>query len=326
MSAELQTVIQRYQLLARLTILLAQSSTRRELLETVHWHVAQLFVAPVTLLACVSATGDWDCLTMEGNRLHYKSFGREADGLLERVVDGTLRLTADVQQYAREEQFALRRVDEENQLPLAVAWMGVPLEVHGKLLGVLSIQSYALNTFNDQDLEFLDLFSRHFSLALENAALRERLERDARTDELTGLGNRRSFTYAAQRWSQGALPWTLAMIDLQGFKRVNDEEGHARGDQLLRQVGQLLRAAVDFEGEAFRLGGDEFALLLPGSGQENLARLQQLRSAVEGLMQTVLVRLNVGLAESWEQPVLTDLMHLADQRMYRAKEAQRFLS
>jgi diguanylate cyclase (GGDEF)-like protein len=117
---------------------------------------------------------------------------------------------------------------------------------------------------------------RHVA-ALE-AQLREALEAydrarlDARMDPLTGLGNHRAFQEELARQVAEAVregrPLSLAILDLDDLKRLNDTDGHAAGDQLLATVGRLVRAANRASDRSFRIGGDEFALLLAGTDGE----------------------------------------------------------
>ena len=123
------------------------------------------------------------------------------------------------------------------------------------------------------------------------ARLRGRLERErwlARTDPLTGIHNRRSFWNATrrelERCRRFAEPFSVAYLDVDGFKGVNDRFGHAAGDQLLRRIANLLQQELRQLDMVARLGGDEFALLLPGTNvfgaSSVLTRLRDLlRSA-----------------------------------------------
>lgn len=105
---------------------------------------------------------------------------------------------------------------------------------------------------------------------LRTKAMADELRRVCSTDALTGLGNRRSFDAALQQewrrsWRAGE-PLSLAMVDIDHFKRFNDAHGHPAGDECLRLVGQALASACQRGGDAaFRYGGEEFALLLPNT-------------------------------------------------------------
>ncbi|WP_432523881.1 putative bifunctional diguanylate cyclase/phosphodiesterase [Kineococcus sp. SYSU DK006] len=94
----------------------------------------------------------------------------------------------------------------------------------------------------------------------------DRARHEARTDDLTGLPNRRAFSAALEAATAGGLPAALVLADLDGFKEVNDRFGHETGDRLLRHVSQRFRAALPPGTFTARLGGDEFAILLTGGG------------------------------------------------------------
>jgi diguanylate cyclase (GGDEF)-like protein/putative nucleotidyltransferase with HDIG domain len=151
-----------------------------------------------------------------------------------------------------------------------------------------------------------------------------RAMRLALTDPLTGLANHRSFQERVQRELTGAeardIAFTLCMIDIDDFKRVNDLFGHPVGDRVLAQVGARLRQ----NGEAFRLGGDEFALLLPArTADEALPVAQNVleRIASLDLGDVGSVTASAGIASFPGQAFDRDeLIRLADSALYWAKE------
>jgi diguanylate cyclase (GGDEF)-like protein/putative nucleotidyltransferase with HDIG domain len=151
-----------------------------------------------------------------------------------------------------------------------------------------------------------------------------RAMRLALTDPLTGLGNHRSFQERLQRELLGAEArdgsFTLCMLDLDDFKRVNDLFGHPIGDSVLAQVGARLRQ----DGEAFRLGGDEFALLLPARSAEDALPVAQTvlaRIASLELDDIGSVTASAGVASFPAQGYDRDeLIRLADSALYWAKE------
>lgn len=104
----------------------------------------------------------------------------------------------------------------------------------------------------------------------------------AELDQLTGVGNRRGFDHALERAAAANEPYALILIDLDDFKRVNDEEGHPAGDEVLRSVA-LAAAGVARQGDCVaRIGGDEFAVIAPGAGPSGALRLlRDLRDAIE---------------------------------------------
>ena len=119
----------------------------------------------------------------------------------------------------------------------------------------------------------------HAVVALENARLHGMVERQALVDGLTGLANRRAASDAlhaeAARAKRLETPLSVVLADLDGFKEVNDEHGHAVGDEVLRAFAEVLRDTVRESDLAGRWGGEEFLLLLPGADEEGAAQLAE---------------------------------------------------
>ena len=173
-------------------------------------------------------------------------------------------------------------------------------------------------------LVFFLLFARLLG-ALKSALRRERTV--ARIDDLTWLLNVRGFHEACERLFQLAArhhrPTTLAFIDLDDFKRVNDAHGHAAGDRVLRDVAAALTAQVRATDVVGRLGGDEFAVFMPETGlagaQTAFAKIQQeLRLMAETHGYPVGFSIGVAIFPS-APPSLADAIKVADALMYRAK-------
>jgi diguanylate cyclase (GGDEF)-like protein len=161
---------------------------------------------------------------------------------------------------------------------------------------------------------------------LELSRTMERLQRQAWTDALTGLPNRaRLFESISEALPRGTL--TVALLDLDGFKSVNDSLGHDTGDQLLHHVGRRLARDLPPEVMAARLGGDEFAFLLPGCSTEAHARdfgaqvLRALTGPVELVGRTLTLTGSVGLVISVPEDTPESLLRNADVAMYAAKDS-----
>lgn len=160
------------------------------------------------------------------------------------------------------------------------------------------------------------------------ASLR-RQESLARHDHLTGLANLRHFSaMAAQeiyRASRYQHPLSVAYLDLDDFKSVNDRFGHQKGDQLLRAVATAIAGEVRLSDTVARLGGDEFALLMPETGQDAalavLAKLQDRLAAAE-ISDDFGITLSMGCVTYPDPPDSVDeLIKDADSLMYEAKRA-----
>ncbi len=162
--------------------------------------------------------------------------------------------------------------------------------------------------------------------ANENLRLVVRLRRLAYSDQLTGLANRLTFNRRLRRALRDGGPVAVLLLDLDGFKQVNDRFGHAAGDRLLTTIAERMRHAVGEDGMIARLGGDEFAVLVDGDGvlPERLA--QRLLVALEPLPGEEDLgahpSASIGIAEYGPQHTShTDLLRDADIAMYAAKAA-----
>ncbi|MBF0250397.1 MAG: GGDEF domain-containing protein [Alphaproteobacteria bacterium] len=157
----------------------------------------------------------------------------------------------------------------------------------------------------------------------------EEMERLACTDPLTGAHNRRGFSAefdrvlsAARRYGEYGV---LVMIDLDGFKPINDTYGHAAGDAILMQVARILKDNIRPQDLVARLGGDEFAVLLTRTDWENgLARAEVLKhilntTYVDWSGKHIAVRASLGFQPFGPSDARDPLMHAADRAMYEAK-------
>jgi diguanylate cyclase (GGDEF)-like protein len=167
----------------------------------------------------------------------------------------------------------------------------------------------------------LGLLGAQAALAVERAELLGRLEQTARTDDLTGLPNRRAWQEELpremERGRRENAPLCVAMLDLDDFKILNDSVGHQAGDQLLKQVASAWSASLRLTDVLARYGGDEFAVVLPNCD------LETGRGLVERLMQSTPDEqsCSAGLAE-WDGIADADrLLAEADAALYDAKRA-----
>ena len=157
----------------------------------------------------------------------------------------------------------------------------------------------------------------------DNLRMLRHSAKDAVTDGLSGLGNRRGLIRDlddAVAHADADRPRTLVFFDLNGFKRYNDTFGHAAGDSLLARLGAALRAAVEGHGTAYRLGGDEFCLLLDGRFARDDALIVAATAALTEEGPTFSVTAAHGLATIPDEAATTTAaLQTADQRMYAAK-------
>ncbi len=169
-------------------------------------------------------------------------------------------------------------------------------------------------------------------IALENARLHERVQRQATTDELTGLVNRRRFLEALQTELERARLFetslSVVLADLDDFKRVNDEHGHPAGDHALKTFGGLLQRHLRKVDVAGRLGGEEFAILLPETASEQATLVaERMRGALGGAPlelpggPQISLTASFGVAELGHGQTAEQLLGHADAALYQAKAA-----
>lgn len=171
----------------------------------------------------------------------------------------------------------------------------------------------------------------------EIARLREdldQLKREATTDALTGLANRKLFDVSLRESALDSEEerkfLSLLMIDIDFFKQFNDSHGHMLGDQVLKLVARTIQDCIKGKDTAARYGGEEFAIILPGAQADQAAEIaERIRAACEA--EEVLaddgfrvkLTVSIGLAEMEEDSCLDELLKQADQAMYQAKDQGR---
>lgn len=213
--------------------------------------------------------------------------------------------------------------------------IGVPLRSKGKIIGIISTQSYQSWAYTPEDQELLEMLAAHAAIALENAHLFTEVQRFAALDPLTELFNRRRFFELAENEFQRALrykhPLSVLMIDVDHFKNVNDEHGHQIGDLALSGFAKRCKETLRASDIMGRLGGEEFAIILPETDLEHAMmaaeRLSQLIRETQILFEQnniVQITISVGVA-SLDHAIgsLDLLLKHADTALYSAKEAGR---
>ena len=206
-----------------------------------------------------------------------------------------------------------------------------PLYAEGGGLGVLVFEhgSRRGSRIERRLLSIVERFASHTALALRNAMLLQSLQQAASTDPLTGIANRRSFEEALDREIARSCrtgePLTLVMLDLDHFKQVNDNHGHQKGDEMLRQVAaSLLENCRDVD-IAARYGGEEFAVILTDCGAEEAATTAvRLWAGVAGSEDGLSLTVSAGYATFPDHVMSREaLVSAADTALYDAKASGR---
>jgi diguanylate cyclase (GGDEF)-like protein/putative nucleotidyltransferase with HDIG domain len=199
-----------------------------------------------------------------------------------------------------------------------------PLTKAGEPSGLLVALGGQQQTFLPRDMLVLESYAAQVSIALGNAQLYQNERSLAAHDPLTGLLNHRSFHDALdadlERCAREHSVSALVLIDLDHFKQVNDEDGHASGDRVLQAAARALSEACRREDLAFRIGGDEFALLLPRLDQAEAVRVADRVCAAIGEIDPRMGA-SAGVACADRATPKSDLMGTADRRLYGAKRS-----
>jgi len=188
------------------------------------------------------------------------------------------------------------------------------------------------HSFSARDREMAESLVAQGRIALENARLHDLVRRQAQTDELTDLANRRRFIDGLEqeiaRSSRFATPLSLVLFDLDRFKRVNDRCGHQVGDLVLRRTADVVRARIRGTDLAARVGGEEFAVVLPGSDASGATRFAdnlrldlQRDVVVEGVHWPTTA--SFGVAQFRTGMSVETLVGVADRALYQAKASGR---
>jgi diguanylate cyclase (GGDEF)-like protein/putative nucleotidyltransferase with HDIG domain len=205
--------------------------------------------------------------------------------------------------------------------------LSLPMRYRDDLLGVLSLESLREHNFSQQDVLTLQSLADQLAIALHNARAYQLALDQAITDGLTGLKTHRYFREALdQEWRQSTRtgrPFSVIMMDLDGFKQVNDRGGHLAGDRVLAAVATLLDARSRQSNVVARYGGDEFAILMPDSNTEQAETLaERLRAALEAdhFLHAHGVTASIGIATFPDHgPTQEEILRVADSGMYLAK-------
>ena len=207
----------------------------------------------------------------------------------------------------------------------------LPITVQDQFKGFLSVFS-PRKELKEDELSFLNLFTRQIELAITIANLFETVKKQAVTDHLTNLFNRRFFEDALHREATRSLrskqPFCLIGLDLDHLKRINDTYGHSMGDKAIAAIASVITKTSRSIDIPSRFGGEEFFIILPGiDAKGGLIAAERLRAKiqetpVEGLEEGITASL--GVASFIEQTVnIDELFEMCDKAMYSSKQKGR---
>lgn len=214
-------------------------------------------------------------------------------------------------------------------LPPTIA-VAAPLDLGEGGAGLLALGPRLTDApYTSHDLALLEALADGSAIALRNADMVHRLRTQALTDKLTGCRNRRGFDELLEvefaRARRYGRPLSLALLDIDNFKKINDELGHDAGDYALQRIGEMLRNSVRITDRACRYGGEEFALLFPETPSECIIQLaERVRGRIGSLVpddrMPYPITVSIGVATFPDHATEAhELVRAADQALYRAK-------
>lgn len=198
----------------------------------------------------------------------------------------------------------------------------LPLMNMEKVKGVLSFICSAPFKLGENREKILHTIGSQIGIALDNAALLEKTKALSLSDPLTGIANRRHLDMMLDnnlaRSRRHGEPLSVVMADIDLFKNFNDTRGHVEGDKLLRRVSHLISGEIRQTDMVARYGGEEFLIMLPEADCENAClTAERIRKKIAAKTS---VTISLGVATSYQGISKEDLINLADQAMYRAKQ------
>jgi diguanylate cyclase (GGDEF)-like protein len=295
-------------------------------------HVMDVVVRCAARLTCAEAAVVEE---QEGDAMIYRAASGRASAHLGLHLDAANSLSGmcvrenrtlsciDSEEDSRVDREACRRVGARSMVV-------TPLHHRGAPIGVLKIYSSRPHAFDEASAAVLRLLSGIISAILHRTREHEGLALRALHDALTGLANRRHLETVVESSIAAEKPFGLVFLDLDGFKRVNDESGHGVGDRVLQSIAQRLTGAIRGHDLAARIGGDEFVVLLDsvsstGAAEETVRRLQRrIEEPVVEDGRNFTLSASAGLALHPRHGVtFPTLIAYADAAMYAQKQQRR---
>ena len=213
--------------------------------------------------------------------------------------------------------------------------IGIPLMMGTRVIGVMNLARTSPGEFNQSEIRLLTLLADQAAIAIINARLHEAVSHQAHSDALTKLPNRRALDERLDKAIVQSIysgnPFCAVMMDLDGFKLINDTYGHEVGDDVLQQVANSMEKSLRSTDFLARYGGDEWTLILP---ETNLTQAQVVIQKIQNSLRnnpihlpdgkTTKIGLSGGIAlYPIHADTAPDLIRAADEALYRAKKSNR---
>ncbi len=222
---------------------------------------------------------------------------------------------------------------EYNQLSDGVhtirSWLGIPLIAHGDVIGLLTFANFEADSFNQRHLDLAQAIAGPVAIALENARMHGETYQLAMHDALTGISNRHSFNlngkYFFEKARREGRELAFAMLDLDHFKKINDDFGHLVGDRVLQAVCQTIEKTLRTTDFIARYGGEEIIILFPDTSTDTAASIVDRicrdvsKLKIEGVTRPVTVSAGIAGTQTGSGKSMDDAINEADEALYQSK-------
>ncbi len=212
---------------------------------------------------------------------------------------------------------------------------GFPLMMGEMVVGVMNMSRFSVGAFTPAELRLLGLLADQAAIAVINARLHLAVSNQAMSDTLTGLPNRRALDARidneVQRSIRYGRSFAVLMMDLDGFKAINDTWGHVYGDQVLHEISQYMNEALRSSDFLARYGGDELTMIIPESDADSAGKIgEKIRERMaafeitlpDGTRQKLGVSGGIAIYPRHGRTA-SDMLRAADEALYRAKRHSR---
>lgn len=211
--------------------------------------------------------------------------------------------------------------------------IGVPIRLRDKFIGYIVVEHTLWNFFNDEHIKFITSIANQIAIALENNFLYNKVRESATKDPLMGIYNRRYFfdSVSGIIKAEAEKPFAIVMMDMDYFKKANDEYGHPFGDEVLKQIAKLVYNSIDSKDIVARYGGEEIVIYL-----DKVDSYGTVYNIVEEIRQKISMkdieyggfskRMTASFGISFypeDGKTLEEILNCADNLLYKAKEMGR---
>ncbi len=271
------------------------------------------------------------CSFLEDKGYKTKSFLSAEEAL--RNMDNVDIVVADINLCGNLDGLALTsKIKEQYEAEVIV----ITSDSHHSYAEAISVgaSDFILKPVNLQELEIRVMKAiQQLELRRQNDQILERLERLATTDDLTGLYNSRQFQNKLSEEIVRSTRYqkypSLVFLDIDNFKNYNDSYGHPAGDEVLRELGRVIKSGLRAIDSAYRYGGEEFTIILPETDPENALKVvKRLQSVIKALVfkpkgEDVSITVSIGVTQFMPNERITEFVNRADKAMYSSKNAGR---